>query len=119
VDCGCGEVVQYLVSLLQTLRGGEAGKKILTGDLREATPITLELITHPSRMKIVKLQSYESEFGKFLNVLTRYEQKKDLLNNISYDDKPYFQCLVRKWKDDSSLYRVQGNLFYGSYTNRD
>ena len=62
----------------------------------------------------------KSEFGKFLNVLTRYEQKKDLLNNISYDDKPYFQCLVRKWKDDSSLYRVQGNLFFSrSYKNHD
>ncbi|CAB3982886.1 Hypothetical predicted protein [Paramuricea clavata] len=39
-----------------------------------------------------------------------YEQKKDLVNNISYEDKAYFQSLVKKWKDDSSLFRVKGIL---------
>ncbi|XP_046842083.1 uncharacterized protein LOC124436182 [Xenia sp. Carnegie-2017] len=39
-----------------------------------------------------------------------YEQTKDLVTNIRYDDKLYFKTLAKKWKDNSMLTQISGKI---------
>ena len=63
---------------------------------------------------VEKIILWLQKCSRFLNFL-RYEQKADLVNNISYSNQAYFQSLSRKWKDASSLYRVKGIQFSFQY----